>query len=108
MNIEDLKILCEAATPGPWCRRVEKKSDSFQLGMGDSGPHPVLYGNHQAFINWREQDLDFIVASRNILPLLIAVAEAAKAFMAEGKSYDDTEKCHVDMESALKALEDAT
>lgn len=93
MKLEEIQKLIAEATPGPW--PCWSDPDIASQVTVDGLLRPVVIAD----------DARFIAASRTLLPKLLRVAEAAKAFMAEGKSYDETEACHVAMEDALKDLE---
>ena len=71
MKLEDLKRLCEEATPGPW-------------GLTSPGSYivicPVVYSYRDDDNPYARNGADraFIAAARTMLPRLIAVAEAAR------------------------------
>lgn len=96
MNLEDLKKLCQEATPGPWgLKEHGLVSSSFPNSCGE---------NYQIAGDIDEQDADFIAAAREALPKLIAVAEAARVVAAGFRRfYDENEQPLVD---ALAALEE--
>jgi hypothetical protein len=71
MKLEEIRALIEAATPGPW------KHDWGNHDVEGARPERAEIvvrgenGNYNA-------DLEFIAASRILIPKLLAVAEAAK------------------------------
>lgn len=73
MKLEDLKKLCDEATPGPWGSRMNPWT---YRGTVDAK------GEHVASTT-RFEDGDFMAAAREALPKLIAVAEAADAMREE-------------------------
>ncbi len=67
MTLDQLRALCDAASPGPW-----EHDDKFTVSI-ERGDEMT------AFRTYRE-DAAFIAAARTALPLLLTVAEAAKEF----------------------------
>ena len=110
MSLEDLKKLCDAATPGDWnCYQMAEGTQPtgyFYLGSprGSEGGMTVA-------------DASFIAASRTAMPKLLKLAEAAKAYGKEigfrsySEDYHGSSYCEImadlatDLEEALKALE---
>lgn len=70
MTDEELKKLCDAATPGPW--RWGMHGGDFLLGADN---HVVMSAEE---INVSVGDAQFIVAAREMVPKLIKVVNAAK------------------------------
>ena len=92
MKLEDLKKLCDAATPGPWTVLDDTHGAGWinEPRMGYEGELPI-------------DDVRLIVAARNALPKLIAVAEAARALLP---CHDITEsEAEGRLVDALDALE---
>jgi hypothetical protein len=90
-TIQRLKELHEKATPGPW--RISL-SGSVQSVSGDHA---------------RDGDGDLVVAMRNALPQLLAVAEAAQVLL-ECKPGDPEARFvhrHLDLRQAVAALDTA-
>lgn len=81
IDLESLKKLCEAATPGPW--RVTTYAGGFSF---KGRPH-VYAGTDEEYgepyqipgRNNLEADVAFIAASREALPAIVARALAAEA-----------------------------
>lgn len=71
MKLEDIKKLCDEATPGPWVA-VDGGID-FLLG-GDERPVPLI---RDPMLIAKNTNLQFIAMARTVLPKLLAVAEAA-------------------------------
>lgn len=82
MKLPDIRALIEAATPGPWVKSNELGSDSI-------GPVSGNYAGADA----SEEDIRFILASRDLLPKLLAVAEAAEARRDQECDCDAGGKC---------------
>jgi hypothetical protein len=72
--IERLKKLEAVATPGPWKCGIRKDA-SLWLSMGEFGITRHAQFDFAGF----KDDAEFIALSRNALPKLLAVAEAARA-----------------------------
>lgn len=68
LKLEDLKRLCDEATPGPWPNNGKPWQVDHLTGFADLGPVHV-------------NDCAFIAAARTYMPKLLAVAEAAKAHL---------------------------
>lgn len=92
MKLEDIRKLCDAATPGPWL-------ESYGY---DGGGYPRAFcpaceadssGESQA-----EKDAAFIAAARTLVPKLVAVAEAAKD-LGLGLTPPEGPEQHADMYS---------
>lgn len=68
MNLEEIRALCEAATPGPWA--VDTFGNIYK---------PARQGNvaQMRGANQEHADAAFIAAARTLLPKLLEVAEAA-------------------------------
>jgi len=109
MTLDELKKLEQAATPEPWKPDRETgfchvyKDGKRTRSIADTGPtRNGSYGSHSS---WNNTQL--IAASRNMLPKLIAVAEAAKiinrSWNAGIVSYDKN-NAH-NLNRALEALE---
>lgn len=69
MKLEDLKKLCDEATPGPW--EYSDYDSEFTKGGG-------LVGTSAFGLMADKSTCRFIAASRTMIPRLIAVAEAAQ------------------------------
>lgn len=104
MNLEALKKLCDDATIGPWEFRATEHSGGIKFVVAPNAPRNA---NGTEFIpadcshsfNGR-----FIAASREMVPLLIAVAEAAQEVIRTCGGLPGTEVLH-EMEKALEKLE---
>ena len=72
MKLEEIKALCNAATPGPWFveRGGELRDRHGSLVMADMAPEAGIFNN--------EADAAFIAAMRSLAPKMLAVCEAAK------------------------------
>lgn len=86
MNLEELKALCEDATPGPWTAMDYDHSPGDQgvpiIGGGLAGSmegHLTAYTMTLNNVSQSELDAQFIVAARTALPKLIAAVEAVLA-----------------------------
>lgn len=75
MTLEELKKLCDEATPGPW----------------EQGPIRLIYSRDPVGMSSGEwiaevadnHDASFIAVARSMLPKLIAVAQAARSVLSE-------------------------
>ena len=73
MKLEELKALCDKATPGDWPQDFSRIDDS-EGGCAATGP--IIRCDDQDIEESQAQaDQDFIIAARTMLPRLIAVAE---------------------------------
>lgn len=111
LDLGELRRLHEKATPGPWrlsCGDVEQLSD------GGSGYPLDFYPDCVTIIesgddyqgDRKESDVEAMVAAYNALPALLAIAEAAEAFMSEEHDCDDDQPClyHDALSAALAAV----
>ncbi len=102
MKLEEIEKLCEEATPGPWKYdygnwqvegpRPRRRAICNLNGLDDVEGNPV---------NLNIADTEFIAASRELIPKLIAVAKAAEIVCK-----DHDLRCE-DSNSTLCALHDA-
>lgn len=78
MTLEEIKRVCEAATPGPWAPDLyfETRLDGSTITRA-SGPN-LRDDRAQS-----ESDAAFIAMARTVLPKLLKVAEAAKRARAD-------------------------
>lgn len=82
MKIEDIEKLCAEATPGPWIEDVsiyhlaiEAKNGKYICGRD---------GDDVEDYNGKDSDTQFVAASRDLIPKLLAVAKAARKCDEEG------------------------
>jgi hypothetical protein len=98
MKLEELKALCEAATPGPW----ECSSNPQGSGWGIVGPwfpHEDARAEEKSDANAR-----FIAAAREAMPKLLKLADAVK----HDSGYDADGFCDTpDRIKAMRALWEA-
>lgn len=112
MKLEDIRKLCDAATPGPWVwHHAYPDGDRRDYSTLQSGVARVLddgsaCGEYNKEIDPHGDDAAFIAASRTLLPKLVAVAEAARA-VTDYKLRDgyDFHEALVVLAEALTALE---
>lgn len=116
MNLKEMEKLCNDATPGPWIFRSKDPDDpcSDLFGKYSVGPDPENYSTwiiddtkYYPTAPERIEDARFIAASRDLMPKLIAVAKAAKAYRDE-MDKDENWRDHQVIERfeiALNALE---
>ncbi len=103
MKLSDIRKLCEAALPGPW------KWDYYQLvsttvdPLGTTGDGVVM--NMPGTNRPEPGDADFIAAARDLLPRLLAVAEAARSVNRQARACVPGGPSFVDLNEALAALE---
>lgn len=86
MNLEELKALCENATPGPWTAMDYDHSPGDQgvpiIGGGLAGSmegHLTAYTMTLNNVSQSELDAQFIAAARTALPKLTAAVETVLA-----------------------------
>lgn len=91
-TIERLKQLLAKATPGPWYRS-QNIVGSYHATSG------IVYGQICSDATW--EDVDLIADTRNALPALLAVVEAAYEYVDRGSGRDD-------LIAALRALDGET
>lgn len=81
MDIEHLRTLEAAATPGPW-REVAESGEWWIEHYSDDKPEGVFVCDSNSS-NWRLQaDIDFVVAARNAMPALLAELTQLRALAA--------------------------
>jgi hypothetical protein len=88
VNLEDIRKLVESATSGPWVWRKLPNRVNEHAIVSPSALRSVC-------TRATPEDAAFIVAARDLVPRLLAVAEAAKAWLEEaprergdGRDYD--------------------
>lgn len=93
VDLEELKKLCEMATPGPWS--YDQDAEFYQgddeyaqsyINIGDarwSSPVPMTGGDAAGLTN----DAEFIAAARTAIPKLIAEIERLKALVEKEPDY---------------------
>ena len=102
MKLEEIKKLCDEATPGPWVRH-ETYSDVWFLGEKIMGNNKTIVYQNDGHNAGKEEDIKFIAASRTLIPKLLAVAEAAKKYMHI--DHFMTPEAGVSLRNALEDLE---
>lgn len=90
MKLEDIKRVCEEATPGPWATTLSTDKDDWDYWRVRAAPGDNICKLSLSFLEPRtdERDATFIAIARTVLPQLVAVAEAARSaldcFRTEG------------------------
>ena len=115
-KFEELKALINAATKGPWeetygAQRDEVCSFVVRGAKGNEPTHHFIHGqNGKNGTTNSDVDAALIVAMYNLLPQLIAVAEAAQAIWDKNDlRWYDTIEHRIEREKTLKrALEPLT
>jgi hypothetical protein len=90
MTLDELQLLCDEATPGPWGSVGFAGSEN---GITNDPGHPSTW-----------EDARFIAAARTYLPMLLAVAQAAASIACED-DVKDALLCHNQGMALLEALE---
>lgn len=102
MKLEEIQKLCDEATPGPWRWDYTGSSD-YWLTSNDERIDG-LWDRH----DFNEHNRQFIAASRDLLPKLLAVAWAAKRFIeVDYENFpEDVDQCQIsNLDYYLKELE---
>lgn len=87
MNLESLRKLCDAATPGPW--RLDERipewdgDGSYSIVVPHLGEQMLADDTRYYPTAPPTEDARFIAAARTALPLLLAVAEAARGIPSQ-------------------------
>ncbi len=79
MKLQELKRLCDAATPGPWSVGHPMHEDDELITVLDP-EGSSLFGDMCVGMEKNEADVDtarFIAASRNYMPMLLEIARCA-------------------------------
>lgn len=94
MKLEEIRALCESATPGPWTIRPRDIKfyssddctvpdlvtfDAVMASKGDFLGAKVVGPEEPGRATFTTVDAYFIAVSRSLMPRLLKVAEAAKA-----------------------------
>jgi hypothetical protein len=103
-RLDDIKARAEAATPGPW------EAGTWYGTEHKDQPAPGVYWpvDHESCDVWpwhNKADMDFAYNARQDIPALLAVAEAAAAFV-HGTYPDGRPFKGGDLNNAVMALED--
>ena len=110
-EIKDIRALCEAATPGPWYHsrfvdglQYRKMSKEWkEQADNEERTHvirgPGVLGKAQGIMVFKfvsPEDKAFVVASRTLVPDLLAALEAKDAEIARLQEVVDREKATID------------
>jgi hypothetical protein len=101
VKLEEIRKLCDEATPGPWgmdWHNDERTTRDIWRSLG-----PIVDGKERV-----QADAAFIAMARTALPKLLAVAEAANAFcrVETLEPWDgEAEEAYQSIRKALAALE---
>lgn len=104
MTLDEIRALCEAATPGPWCATQVDPATIYTptIQTKDGGLLTCMmdYGGNR-------EDARLIAAARTLLPALLDVAEAAARLSDNINEFDTvTDNCFIErIDDALAALE---
>ncbi|WP_090742742.1 hypothetical protein [Candidatus Nitrospira nitrosa] len=80
-KLEEIRLRCEAATPGPWTSHIEGRDHSSGTSFimtgcgGDRGNDIELSGSTDA-------DQDFIAHARQDIPILLAEVKRLRALLS--------------------------
>lgn len=96
MKLEEIRVLCEKATAGPW--RYEEPF--VQQNAGVDGFRDIFRTKGD---DRQEEDAAFVVAARTLMPLLLEVAAAAQTDF----EMSECGAVHERLRRALRALEEA-
>ncbi|GAA2545881.1 hypothetical protein HD598_002141 [Neomicrococcus aestuarii] len=88
MSLEELKALCEKATPGPWAAWLDQDGAEHMNNMLMVGNAEAVIPNGELSIEgvdvnpvahtYTPEDRKFIIAARTALPKLTAAVEAVR------------------------------
>lgn len=101
MKLEDIEKLYSETTKGEWAYCYDGSSD-YSLGLAPDPQEQRICGIYQRSCNIR--DAEFMAVAHNIMPKLLAVAEAAKATLARQNDYQASWAME-DIRIALEELE---
>lgn len=116
MKVEDIKRICEAATPGPWVEKVYTCECCACVEIGNTGKS-IMYVLDNLPAVHSGTDATFIAMARTMLPKLVKVAEAVKTLSIaatdiwespggdDGATVDVPEMKLIELRHALAALE---
>lgn len=91
MKLEEIRKLCDEPTPGPWKWLYSSQglfaSPGYVLHQGNLGKGGIVLEGSGSENNYgvicSAKDREFIAASRNLMPKLLAIAEAVQVYRAE-------------------------
>lgn len=115
MTLEEIRKLVDAATPGPWDEDVGQRDPIpiLQEFYKENGLPPSVkqffpIGPESTLESQADADARFIAASRDLVPRLLAVAEAAQQLICGMNSIgtkDYVRACADKLDNALADLE---
>lgn len=104
MKLEEIEKLCNAASPGPW-EYVYSIFAGYSILAGEGGRIATM----DSVVAYRDNTKingEFIVASRELIPKLLAVAKAAKDVSKFGEFNKGCDGCWIsNLDLALEELE---
>lgn len=108
LTLDELKKLSAEATKAPWEWQFDTivGYEPFTDGSKGKGFATEVICTDSRFYPPRDNDADLILAMRNNIDKLIAVAEAAKELMFGEVDLDDGYRVRDNLMKALAALED--
>jgi len=74
--IAQQRAICDAATPGPWAVSVANEYPYDDIGSGLTGEHVAICGS-------KNENTQFIITARTVLPAALDALEASMAREAE-------------------------
>lgn len=98
MRLEEIRALCEAATPGPWSHRTGALAHASRI-LDPNGGILLMTSHHGRM----RDDAEFVAAARTLMPLLLEVAAAAQTDF----EMSECGAVHERLRRALRALEEA-
>lgn len=115
-ELEELKKLCDDATPGPWKWKMEWKENGHYSGsMGELDPGVLWYGmdGEEGIYSPKQADAEFIASAREAIPSLIKALdwedlkhrEAYMLYQVARKQKDQFQDLLKDIDAYLKEAE---
>lgn len=112
-KLDELKALCEAATPGPWFVDVQEEFEDPEKTLYLVSFKTETNGWMVAASNFWKADAELFAAARTALPALIAEVERLTVLVSEAQRREDDARTYaaekdIEVERLRALLLDAT